>query len=34
MKISLLNVTEDKFNYKSYEAFLPALGDVKNSMKL
>lgn len=34
MGSSLLNVTEDKCNYKSYEASLPALIDVKNSMKL
>lgn len=31
---SLLNVTEDIFNFKSYEVPLPATLDVKNSTKL
>lgn len=31
MRDSLLNVVANKFNYKSYEAPLPALLDVKNS---
>ena len=34
MRDSLLNVIANKCNYKSYKVPLPALLDIKNSMKL